>query len=225
MKTILPLIAALAAACSGGSNVSLSVRAGAPATAGARALTLTNGIVISRIRIVVRDIKFELAKSPDAGTADLEEHEMEAGPFLVDLSGASLDSGKPAQLAVGSLPAGTYKEIKFKIHKPSSSESTDPAIQAMAAANASIIVDGTIDGTAFTFTTSMDVEQEVEGSFALTSGSNLDLNVDPSGWFGGSVRLDPRDSSVEGQIESNIQHSFKAFRDDNHDGHDDDSGH
>jgi len=31
------------------------------------------------------------------------------GPYLVDLSGASLDSGAPATLTTASLPAGTYK--------------------------------------------------------------------------------------------------------------------
>ncbi|MGZ6143821.1 MAG: hypothetical protein ACXWLM_10820 [Myxococcales bacterium] len=225
MKTISSaLVLALAAAC-GGSSTSLSVRAGAPVAASARDLTLSNGIVLSRIRIVVKEIKLERARTPDAGTADLEEDDMAAGPFLVDLSGASLDSGAPAQLTAASLPAGTYKEIKFKIHKPASSEagvSTDAGIAAMAAANASIIVDGTIDGAAFTFSTPMDVEQEVEGSFDLGSGSNLTLNVDATTWFDGNgVRLDPRDGSVRSQVESNIQKSFKAFKDDNKDGHED----
>ncbi|MCA1826162.1 MAG: hypothetical protein ABR567_22305 [Myxococcales bacterium] len=219
MKKLIPLVL-MAAACSG-SNLSLSVRAGSSAASSASSLTLSNGIAVSRIRIVVRDIKLERARSADAGNDELEEHEMQAGPFLVDLSGTTLDSGAPAQLAAASLPAGTYREIKFKIHRPESSESSDAGIQAMATAGASIVADGTIDGAAFSFSTPMDVEQEVEGSFDLASGSNLTLNVDPSGWFGGSVRLDPRDASVRGQIESNIQHSFKAFKDDNHDGHDD----
>jgi len=64
----------------------------------------------------------------------------------------------------------------------------------MAAAGASIIADGTIDGAAFSFSTPMDVEQELEGNFVLGSSSNLTLNVDASTWFGGSgsARLDPR---------------------------------
>ncbi len=219
MKKLFPLL--LIVAC-GGSNLSLSVRAGAPAASSARDLTLSNGIVLTRVRIVVREIKLELAKSPDAGSGDFEEHEMAVGPYLVDLSGASLDSGAPAELTSASLPAGTYKEIKFKIHRATATESTDPGIQAMAAAGASIIADGTIDGAAFSFSTPMDVEQELEGNFALASGGNLTLNVDATTWFGSATaRLDPRDPSVKGQIESNIQHSFKAYRDDNKDGHED----
>ena len=219
MKKLFPLL--LVVAC-GGSNLSLSVRAGAPVASTARDLTLSNGIVLTRVRIVVKEIKLELAKTPDAGAADLEEHEMAVGPYLVDLSGASLDSGAPAQLASASLPAGTYKEIKFKIHKAVAGESTDAGIQAMATAGASIIADGTIDGAAFTFSTPMDVEQELEGTFDLASGGNLTLNVDATSWFGSATaRLDPRDSSLRGNIESNIQRSFKAYRDDNRDGHED----
>ena len=230
MKTLIAIVVAAVAAGCGSSNLSLSVRAGAPtgATASRSALTFANGIELTRVRIVVKEIKLELARSADAGTADLEEHDMALGPFLVDLTGTTLDSGAPATVTSADLPAGTYREIKFKIHKPESTEqgvSTDAAIKAMADAGASIIAEGTIDGTPFTFSTPMDVEQELEGSFDLASGSNLTLNVDASTWFGGSgsARLDPRDAAVRSQIEGNIQRSFKAFKDDNHDGHDDDS--
>ena len=228
MKTLITAALVVAVAGCGGSNLSLSVRAGAPAAtaASSSALTLANGIVVSRVRIVVTKVELELAKTADAGLADLEEHELKAGPFLIDLSGATLDNGTPATVATAGLPAGTYKEIKFKIHKPQTDESgvaADAALQSMATAGASIIADGTIDGVAFSFSTPMDVQQELEGSFVLGATSNLTLNVDTTSWFGGagSARLDPRDATVRGQIESNIQHSFKAFRDDNKDGHED----
>lgn len=228
MKALIASAVIAVAGCGGSNAISLSIRAGAPLTSAASrsALTLSNGIVLSRVRVVVTKVELELAKTADAGPADLEEHEMKAGPFLIDLSGQSLDGGAPATIASAGLPAGTYKEIKFKIHKLQDSESgvsTDPALQAMATAGASIIVDGTIDGAAFTFSTPMDVEQELEGSYVLSSTSNLTLNVDVTSWFGGagSARLDPRVDTARSGIESNIQHSFKAFRDDNKDGHGD----
>lgn len=227
MKTLLVSALIAAAGCGGSNSISLSVRAGAPlaATASKSALTLSNGIVLSHVRIVVTKVELELARTPTASIADLEEHELKAGPFLIDLAGAGLDSATLATVASAGLPAGTYKEIKFKIHKLQSSESgvsADPALQAMATAGASIVVDGTIDGTtAFTFSTPMDVEQQLEGSFVLGPTSNLTLNVDVTSWFGGagSARLDPRIDSARSGIESNIQHSFKAFRDDNKAGH------
>jgi hypothetical protein len=45
------------------------------------------------------------------------------------------------------------------------------------------------------------------------------VNVDASSWFtfNGS-RLDPRNEQNRSQIENNIQNSFKAFKDDDHDG-------
>ncbi len=97
MKALTAIVLTVVAAGCSGSNISLSVRAGAPtASAVSRsALTFSNGIVLNRVRIVVKEINLELAKSPDAGVADLEEHEMALGPYLVDLSGASLDSGAP----------------------------------------------------------------------------------------------------------------------------------
>jgi hypothetical protein len=68
----------------------------------------------------------------------------------------------------------------------------------------------------------MEVEQQLEGTFDLAAGSNVTLNVDASAWFGsGTARLDPRDASLRDQIESNVRRSFKAFRDDNQDGHED----
>jgi len=43
--------------------------------------------------------------------------------------------------------------------------------------------------------------------------------VDPSTWFTSSgARLDPRTESNRSQIESNIESSFKAFKDDDEDG-------
>ena len=227
MKILISAALVAAVGC-GGSNLSLSVRAGAPSATAAStsALTLANGIVLTRVRIVVTKVELELAKTADAGIGDLEEHELKAGPFLIDLAGATLDNGAPATVATAGLPAGTYKEIKFKIHKLQASESgvsADAALQAMATAGASIIADGTIDGATFTFTTPMDVEQQLEGSFVLGSTSNLTLNVDATSWFGGagSARLDPRTAGNASAIEENIKHSFKAFRDDNKDGHED----
>jgi len=43
--------------------------------------------------------------------------------------------------------------------------------------------------------------------------------VDPSTWFSSTAgRLDPTVAANRSQIESNIQSSFKAFKDDDHDG-------
>jgi hypothetical protein len=207
-------LAVLIAGC-GGPNLSLSVRAGPPATStlARSALTVGNGIVLNRVRVVIRKIELE-----KAGTLEMDE--VASGPYLLDLSGASLDGGGVAKVLEASFTPGTYSEIKLEVHKPENGEiGVNGDLTAMIAANASIIADGTIDGADFTFTTAVSAEQKFEGNLVLNAGSNLTLNVDPSTWFTSSgARLDPRTESNRSQIENNIQSSFKAFKDDDHDG-------
>jgi hypothetical protein len=207
-------LAVLIAGC-GGPNLSLSVRAGPPATStlARSALTVGNGIVLNRVRVVIRKIELE-----KAGTLEMDE--VASGPYLLDLSGASLDGGGVAKVLEASFTPGTYSEIKLEVHKPENGEiGVNGDLTAMIAANASIIADGTIDGADFTFTTAVSAEQKFEGNLVLNAGSNLTLNVDPSTWFTSSgARLDPRTESNRSQIENNIQSSFKAFKDDDEDG-------
>ncbi|HEX9573168.1 MAG TPA: hypothetical protein VF994_03670 [Myxococcales bacterium] len=232
MKRVLSLIATLAlAACGGGgAQLSLSGRAGSTTAVAASpaALTLSNGITIDRVRIALREVELERASATPNDVADLEEYE--AGPFVLDLSGAALN-GTVQQVTVKDVPAGAYREIKFKVHPPSTSDSTDPAVQAMAiaqAGGASIIVEGQIDTQPFTFLSAVDAQQKFEGAFNFTSGpQNVTLNVDPSSWFGGSgaARLDPRSASNKSAIENNIQNSMKVFEDNDHNGVDDSTQH
>jgi len=218
MKAVIAILLGAAVAGCGGPNLSVSVRAGSPAagTAARAALMAGSGIVLTRVRIVIRKVELE--------TADTSEmDEIAGGPYLLDLSGATLDNGTVAKVLEASFTPGTYSEVKLEIHKPESGETgMNPGLQEMVDAQASIIADGTIDGTMFTFKTALDVEQQFESNLVLAAGSNLTLNVDPSGWFAsGGARLDPRDEANRSQIENNIEASFSAFEDDNHDGHED----
>lgn len=236
MKRVLSLTAILAlAACggSGGSRLSLSARAGSSTAAAAavapKALTLSNGITVDRLRVAIREVELERASATPDDTKDAEE--FEAGPFVLDLSGAALN-GTVQQVAVKDVPAGTYREVKFKVHPPSTSDSTDAAVKAMASAQpggASIIIEGQIDGQPYTFLSALEAQEKFEGTFTFTSGAvqNLTLNVDPSTWFGGtgSARLDPRVAANKAAIETNIQASMKVFEDDDRDGHDDSTEH
>jgi hypothetical protein len=222
-KTIALTTVLCAAAC--GSNLSFSARAGSPTPAVAaspRALTLSSGIVLSRVRIVLRDVKLE--KATGNASDDSDDDEIAAGPLLLDLQGSTLDQGGVQKVLDASFQPGTYKEIKLKIHKLTSSDSFagNAGLQAMSDAGASMIVEGTIDGATFAFNTSVESKQEFEGAIELKTGSNLTLTVDPAGWFTGSGgRLDPRVEGNRPQIEDNIKKSFKAFKDDDHNGHDD----
>jgi hypothetical protein len=238
MKRISRSLLLLALAACGGSGtakVTLSGRTGTAASTAATAagqqsqpLDLGNGIVINRLRVVLSEVKLEGTASSDAGTG--EEVEFKSAPMLLDLQGAALDNGTTQQITVSDVKPGTYRELKFKIHKPSQSDTgvaSDAGLAAMANQNVSIIVDGTIDtGTnnGFTFMSAVDAQQQAEGTFDLTEGDHaMTLNLDPTTWFGpaGSSRLDPRVGNNRSQIENNIQQSFKAFQDDDRNGHED----
>jgi hypothetical protein len=230
MKRVLTLIPILAlAACGGnGAQLSLSARAGSTGAVAMapKALTLSNGITVDHVRIALREVELERASATPDDVKDLQE--FETGPYVLDLSGTALNS-TVQQVMVNDIPAGAYREIKFKVHPPQTSDSTDAAVQAMATAGpqgspVSIIVEGQIDSQPYVFMSALDAQEKYEGTFNLSSGpQNMTLNVDPSTWFGGAgaARLDPRNASNKSAIENNIQSSMKVFEDNDHNGMDD----
>jgi hypothetical protein len=219
----------LAVAACGGSQTKdavtvsgrLSASGGQPLASGTAGAQVADGITLSRARIAVRDLRVE----SKAGNMEVKLSE---GPLLLDVEGDSL-SGALLQLATANVPAGTYDKLKIQVHR----------VQAPAAAvfddlvkqDASVLLEGEIDGQAFTFASSLEAEVEHEGSFTLgDAGSNITLDLDASTWFTAAdgSRLDPRDPAARSVIEGNIRASFGAFEDDNHDGMDDqgdDHGH
>lgn len=236
-----------AKAAAAGVSASAAAPGGVPAEG--TSLDLGNGISLDRVRVVVRKLKLEGAlasesapgapcvrdDSPD-GRSDLEhEHDDEAepvvGPFLVDVSGAALAAGGVAQAFDGAVPPGSFHELKFVIGPVTAAEAgSDPKLTELAAAGASLIVDGSVataEGRVpFTFTSSLKAQIEREGRFVVADGqgNNITLTLGPAGWFGGaSALLDPRDPANRAAIEARIKASIAAFEDDDCDGHDDDA--
>jgi hypothetical protein len=224
------LAAVAVAACSGyggskGAKLKVSVAAVGGGGAGT-ALDGGNGLSMDRIRILVRRISVEgeqCAASTAAAPAEQEDEcDVSGGPFLVDLSGADLASGVH-WISTLDVPAGTYEESKFVVDTlPAEAAGSDAGLKAMADAHASIIVDGALNGTSFTFSTPIEVAQKREGKIVIdpSTGSNLTLDVDPSGWFKASdgTLLDPGDASKLGAILDNIRASIRLVRDDDEDG-------
>ncbi|HET7788090.1 MAG TPA: hypothetical protein VFL36_19115 [Myxococcales bacterium] len=200
----------------------LSASGGQPLASGAAGVQVADGITLSRARIAVRDLRVE-SKSDGA------EVKLSEGPLLIDVSGNSL-SGALLQLATANVPAGTYDKLKIDVHR---AQAPAPAsFDDLMKQNASVLLEGDIDGTAFTFASSLEAEVEHEGTFTLgdAASSNITLDLDASKWFTAAdgSRLDPRDPTARSAIEGNIRASFGAFEDDNHDGmddHGDDHGH
>jgi len=119
------------------------------------------------------------------------------------------------------VPQGTYRKVKFEIHKVEDSDvNTDARFAGLK--NTSVVIDGTVDGKAFSFVSALNEEQERDGTFSVGSGAqNLTLNLDATKWFvaSGGGRLDPSDPGVDkSKIEQNIKGSIDAYDDDDQNG-------
>jgi hypothetical protein len=200
----------------------LSAAGGQPLASGAAGVQVADGITLSRARIAVRSLRVE-NKSGDV------QVKLSEGPLLIDASGDSL-SGSLLQLATANVPAGTYDRLKIQVHR---AEASAPAsFDDLVKQDASVLLEGEIDGQAFTFASGLEAELEHEGAFTLgdAAASNITLDLDASQWFKAAdgSRLDPRDASARAAIEANLRASFGAFEDDDHDGMEDrgdDHGH
>src|SRR3954470_5905394 len=214
MKRISSLLVLGLAACSSSnnSNVALGARAGtgastaaAPLGQQAQALNTCDGFVITRLRMVLSEVKLESDQTTtaDAGSSS-GEIEFKSAPSLLDLPQSALDSGTTTQVIVADVPPATYNEIKFKIHKISQSEAgSDQGLLAMAQLNASVMIDYTANGaTRPPFVSSVDAQQKLEGTFPLTDGDHsLTLNIDASTWFTkGTTCMDPANPNNRSDI-------------------------
>src|SRR5438067_12420675 len=216
---VLPLVALLAAACSGqkSSSLSLSARAGS-ASATTTTPPAATGVSLSRIRVALRELEL---RSRDGS----KRAEIALGPVVIDLGAADLTSAGVQKVLDSTVPAGTYDKIKFEIHRLQAADKVAGADD-LVKAGASILIDGTFNGTAFQFATALEAEQELEGKFVIDSTSqNITLNFDPSKWFvSGTTPLDPSDPANKLAIEANIKSSLAAFQDDDEPGHENHHG-
>lgn len=229
--------------CSSGSRgLSVSAKTSAPGGTARSSLDLGNGVVLDRVRILVKEVEIEggpacpapAAATPaqvtplhdDDGDGDDDSCELEFGPFLVDLAGAELTGGIHQVFDVP-VPAGTYRELEFKVNTISAHHSAgDAGLAEMHAKHASVVVNGTYQGAPFEFVTSFEAERERKGTIVIDAeaGANVTLDIDPTGWFtgpGGAV-LDPSDPVNRGAIFHAIRDSIRLKLDHDHDGCDDD---
>ncbi len=155
---------------------------------------------------------------------DSDACEAEAlGPVLVDLP---LNSGALQQLEIGIAP-GTYNAVRFHIHKANSGSEAPFLTDHPEFVGTSIRVTGTYNETPFTYTTSLNAIQRQNFVTPVTVAENgsadVTLLVDLSTWFlSNGTLLDPATAGEGGVnqhlVWDNIKRSFRAFRDDDHNG-------
>jgi hypothetical protein len=177
----------------------------------------------SSVEIVLREIELKRVESPTCspGGEDDPCEEFRTGPVLVSLP---LAPGAEQTFALDTVPAATYNEVRFEVHK---AEGTAAADQAFLAAHPdfagiSIRIRGTFNGQAFEYTTALDVEQQLMLTplLVVTDGSstNITIFVDVGGWFMNNGALMDPASADRSVVEENIQRSFGAFEDRDHSG-------
>lgn len=194
----------------------------------------TNSLVITKAQLVARRI--ELAPVSASGCANTEESgddnadaedgcaEVEVGPTLIDIP----VNGTTATNITASVPAGTYRALEIRVEPIKSGNSRSLAFIAAHPEfkDVSVRVEGTFNGKAFVFTSPVDTRIETAFATPVTvdaTNPNVTVAIDLSSWFsdGSSGVLDPGNASNAGRITANIAGSFRAFEDDDHDGHED----
>jgi hypothetical protein len=158
---------------------------------------------------------------------DDDRCEIEGGPLLVDLAGGDLVGGVHA-VADFSAPAGSYDDVKLRVHAITLAQAGgDSALQPMIDAGASVLVDGTLAGSPFTFSAPVEATQKRAGPIVVdpSTGVNVTLDVDPSGWFKAAdgTLLDPNAPTAREAILENVRASIRLIKDDDRDGVDDDA--
>jgi hypothetical protein len=229
----------LSFSATGASSTSSTLSAGTVSNALAGGSTV-DALVITKAQLVLARLELQRAgatctSETEAGddnpTSTESCAELELAPTVIDLP---VNGSVVSALSVA-VPAGSYSALEAKIRPVEARRRGASAFLAAhpELANASVRVEGTFNGTAFTYTGSP--RAELESLFdpplvADASGINVTVKVDLTNWFKTSsgALVDPATANAGGSnaalVSANISRSFKAFRDDDHNGRDDHGG-
>jgi hypothetical protein len=236
VKVVAPLLV-IGAACSSTSSpnarpMSVSFSSQSAATVGAALgdVTIaagTNTIVLTKAQVVIRRIKLESSETATCADDDNTSDncaETSIGPVLVDLP---LTTTTVSSIAA-SIPDGTYRKIDFRIHKPAG-DGQDAAFVAANPlfANISIRIEGTFNGTAFVFTSTLSEKEELEFNPPVVvdaTNKNVTVQLDLSSWFkSGTTVIHPATANPgqpnEALVRNNIRASLRVLEDDGKKGH------
>lgn len=214
-----------------------------PAMPTSHSVSVTSGsdvLVIDRVQLVLARMELQRAGATCAATAaagddavnEQECAELELAPSVVDLP----VDGSVASVMSVNVPAGTYTSLEAQVRAVRSDGDHGNGSQAFLSAHpdlagVSVVVTGTLNGTPFTYRGAPRAELETIFNPPLAVDAtpvNLTVHADVTTWFktqSGSV-IDPSTANAGGAnagvVSDNIRRSFKAFRDDDRNGHDDD---
>jgi hypothetical protein len=229
-------LSALLAACSDSTSTSrapaqIAFTSGITSTANLQVVPITGGghtlnitqATLTITRVELKPTKTDVCAGDDGADGNLASfsstsddngndacEELKAGPLSVDLP---LDGGITT-LPANAIPAGTFREIELRV------------------STARLI--GTFDGAPFDVTVMVNARGEIEFGTPLVvadgSPTSVTINVPVGGWLTNAdgTLVDPSklssNATLLDQVRSRIVASFRAFEDEDHDGHDDHGG-
>jgi hypothetical protein len=173
--------------------------------------------ILDTVKILIKDIKLELAKTSE------DSCDFKIGPFVLFLNLSS--SINVINSAI--IPAGDYKKIKFEVHKLNDNETLPDPEFADANGRYSVIVKGWYLGNYFIYKSSKSAHQKLQlpmnVTISPTYASNITMIVRPYIWFvKNGAYLDPfnpaNSNDIDNNIKDNINHNFKAFKDNDRNG-------
>ena len=171
-----------------------------------------NTLTISTAKFLVKELEFELEGSNN-------NNEFEIGPFVVNLN----LNGTLIEIIKGDIPAGSYDEIEFEIHKPEDNEPIpDPEFREGTSGHQrySVIAKGSFNGTNFVYKSRVSIEMAIvllnPVSITSVSAFNITAIVNPYKWFfANGDYIDPSNPNNANTIDNNIKNSFENIFEDN----------
>ncbi len=183
------------------------------------AQALATNVKITDFKLSFRDVEFKKDQS------DLDSTEVEfRGPFDVDL----MNESEALSQTIGTvdIPDGTYKVLRFKLHKDRDRLETDPLY------DRSLFMEGTIDGSPFVFwhdaSENFDIENvggimvaennvDIEVHFNIDQFLNvvhtIDLSQAADTDEDGIIEINPDDDDDNGEIANQLKENIKAAAD------------
>lgn len=176
-------------------------------------------LTLEWVKILVKDIKFNI-------TGTSTETNFKTGSFYIFFNTFSNQNSVFLVTSAAVTPA-TYDKVKFEIHKLENNEPVPDPDFADSLGRYSVVVRGRYAGTPFVYKSTKSAHQILTfpGPMLMDAAgkSNITMVVKPYIWFiKNGAYLDPNDpnnrNDIDNNIKDNINHNFKAFKDDDKNG-------
>jgi hypothetical protein len=178
---------------------------------------IQNILILDTVKILIKDIKIKVANSSE------DEKNFKVGPFVLFLN---LNSDLN-EISTALVPMGTYRKVKFEIHKLEDTEAIPDPEFADANGRYSVIIKGQYLGVYFVYKSTKSAHQilQLPADMPISVGAvtNITLTVKPYIWFiKDNAYLNPMDpansNDIDNNIKDNIKNCFKVFKDDDRNG-------